>query len=336
MPPLLRILVSLAISLPLFANAPAGRALVLLPSGHWAGSSARTMPHQAAAFDGERFLIATLDDGLRVALLDEGAVEPRAMVTLAASATSLPIIQWDGTRYLVFWRDTAVRVTAVSPQGVVEQTFTLDGIPSVGAATAGPNGTAIVVHGETATHWVLDVVFLDAAMQVTKSTRVGSILKSSGFGSTYNGTARIVPSGAGHYVAWTAGRSGRHVTVVGTRITADGEALDLAPYPLESQSTEGRILIAHYALTLAHFELHPFGDGVVVLMRWGGGPSTAFVRADGSFTLMPLFIFGYAGSTLLRDGTIALLIQRLPGEPPHLLPFLRHPQPLPRRRTSRP
>lgn len=336
MRPLLPILVTLLIPLSLFANTvPAGRQLVLMPTGQWIGSSVRTIPHHSAAFDGERFLVATLDDGLRVALIDEGAAEPRAIVKLANETTSLPIVAWDGTRYLVFWSDRTMRVSAVSAQGVLERTFTLDGVRTIGGVSAGPNGTAILVYGDVDSHWVLDVWFLDAEMEVTRTTRIGRIAKSSGFGSTYHGPARIVPFGSGHYVAWVAARSGRIASMVGTRISAEGEALDLAPYPHEGDSAEGRILISHYALTLDHFEVHPFGDSVVVLMRWGGGPTTAFVRADGSFTVMPLYILGYSGSTRLADGTIALLIQPLWNEPSHILPFLRSPQPLPRRRTSR-
>ncbi|HEY0140613.1 MAG TPA: hypothetical protein VGF48_06945 [Thermoanaerobaculia bacterium] len=337
----LPILVCLLISLPLVAEVPAGRELVLLRHGRWLAPDGRVTPaiaHASAAFDGERFLIALPDGGVHLALLDEGAAEPRVTLTLSDTGDN-PTIRWDGTRYVVLWNaGSFVRGAFVSPQGVVERTFVLPLIARFSGFTAGANGIAIVGHGETETHFTLDLTLLDTEQRARKTTRLGSIQKSSGFGSTFHGNASIMPFGSGFYAVWTAGRSGRMNSVVGTRITGDGEALDLGPYPHEGNSIEGRVLDAQYGGSLVTVQVQPFGDRVVVLISWdGSGPAAAWVRPDGTHTIMRLHIRGWIDWTRLPDGTIALILQSpWPEYRLSLQPFLRTPEPTAgRRRSSR-
>lgn len=334
--PILLSLVSLLLALPLLAEVPAGRQLVLLRNGVWVGSDVITIEHHSAAFDGQRFLAVGVDEhaDITVALLEEGAATPSVTATIPASTQSQPRVRWDGTRYVILWNEESTAHGAfVSAQGVVERSFALPLIRRFDDFIATPDRIAVLAHGETENHWTLDLAFLGADARLQKTTRLGMLRKSSGFGTTYHGGASLVRSGSGYYAAWTAHRSGRNQSVVGTRITADGEPLDLEPYKLESESIEGRMLYALYAMSLYGVEAYSFGENVIVLARTSSsGPAAILVRPDGSSSPgMNIAVRDWLDTTVLRDGTIALVLS----SPYRLSTFLKPSPPPARRRFSR-
>lgn len=63
----------------------------------------------AAAFDGERFLVAyTVDLVLHAGIFREGMATPDVTIRLGAGpGEGTPAVTWDGTRYVVVWNETA-------------------------------------------------------------------------------------------------------------------------------------------------------------------------------------------------------------------------------------
>jgi hypothetical protein len=350
-PRLLSFFLLIFVTSSLLARPAAGREYILLGT-LWvpvAGGPVTLLPvaaaAPAAAFDGHRFLVVWREElAIRAAFFEEGGLEPVDSFVLSTTSNDThPAVAWDGTRYVVVWRDVWVRVASVSPQGVVEHVESLDLIPDSFAVTAGPNGIALLLMGRTETHHVVDVALVDSDLHLKTTTRVGTMPFSQGFGSTYFAYPAITEFGPGWYAAWLTGRTGRTWSVVGTHITATGQALNVAAYPFETATMAGTILTSAYAFASPlTVDAYVTSSHVVVIPSMIGGPTPAiFVDATGNPTATveapPATTFSYYGprTAHLADGTIVLI--RLPSanEPATVTPFIRAAVPLAKRRGVR-
>ena len=334
----------LILSLPLSAAATAGNGFILLSRGAWApidGGAVTPLGLEArevqSAFDGEHFLVVWRSGSeVRAELLAPGAVDPLSVITLSTTATRDPLVAWDGTRYLVFWTDTLARGAVVSPQGIMERSLSFV-LPSVDAVAAGPNGVVLLSLYRTDTAEVLDAAILGADLRLGTRTRIGSIPRSTGFGTTYLANPAITSFGTGWYATWLTARAGRSWAVVGTRVSAEGQALDLEPYPFEGNTVAGHVLLANYASSPADATPLSFRDGAAVIATSFYSPALLFlIGASGA--VMP--------AVMLRDsGTLGDLAQREDGtvlavyfpdpETAVVSPLLRTSAPLLKRRPTR-
>ena len=246
----------------------------------------------SSATDGERVLIAwNASDGVRFGLFEQGAIAPMTGALLDDTFDELrsPIALWNGSRYLVFWTsDAMTRAAVITPQGEVAQRVELAEVPSVDDAAANGDTIALIRQFGSDTHsGNVEVILLDADFAIVRRTVVGSILKSTGGGTTFIARATIVPFGSGYYAAWQQSRTSRYEDVVGTRITADGTALDVVPSTREPRSLMGTILETNFpgsGTEIYELELVVHRARVLAIMKrtWGLRVTATAVDANGA------------------------------------------------------
>ncbi|HYC61523.1 MAG TPA: hypothetical protein VEK79_18355 [Thermoanaerobaculia bacterium] len=273
-----------------------------------------------SASDGDRVLIARFAGGtLRTAVYDEGDTTPinESLLTGTFDHTQRPIVVWDGTRYVVFWMARGiVNGAAFDATGVLTSTFELPEVPSISGAASNGNTIAVIRMFASETHaGNAEVILLDAEFHIIRRTLVGSIIKSNGFGHTFLEFARITAFGSGYYAAWQHERSSRYRDILGTRITADGTALDVVPSTRELHSLMGTVLasVESDSNTMYELELFVHRARVLAIMKrtWGRLVTATAIDAKG-VTEGPVQVGGKfemptnAETIVLRDGTLAL------------------------------
>jgi hypothetical protein len=200
------------------------------------------------ATDGERFLIA--NGGRAISLYEEGALTPLTTLELdLVSDAARSYALWDGNRYLVAWigEDESVLITAVSRDGALIKTVSLGNIINVSGLVA--NGDRVLLLEEAVLPPFvprvrrLRAVLLNSDLHITRITTIGEVPELvEPDGGAFQDVGGAVPFGNGFYVAWHQGQlgfgqRGEDSKIVGTRITHDGDALDLR------QRTEGGVQI---------------------------------------------------------------------------------------------
>jgi hypothetical protein len=240
-----------------------------------------------AAFDGERFLVTWYGaDGVRFGVFAEGALTPLVETLLDDSFDAIhgPVVEWDGSRYLVFWASRgAAHAATITAQGAIVRRFNLD-LPWIDAAAA--NGATIAVTHvatsiETRTS-SLDVILLDDEFQTLHQTRTASIPLLGAIGSSV-----IEPFGAGYYVAWMQSPQFRYQEIAGTRIAPDGTALDIVESTAGTRRISGQLLDTSvgtpYGPNIFGVELIAYRSRIVAVMKrsWGVGVTAAAIDAAG-------------------------------------------------------
>jgi hypothetical protein len=284
---LIRILL-LLLALPAFADVVAGQRYILFLD-RWAPAGGGPVfplgvPARSAAFDGERFLTGWRDgDVVWLALFDEGATIPFTRTSIDVAGSAPPIVRWSGTQFVVVCDGPVPHIALVSRQGIVETLKELPGTRSIVDAAAGASGIALLSHYSTATHsGVLDVLLLDDSLRVATRTTIGSIRKSSGYGTTYLASPRIAGFGTGFYALWREGRSARYDIIVGTRVLLDGTAPEVMPALREPDSLSGTFLDERAPVPL-DIALHEYGLRLAVqpIRQWGNWTTTTLVDRAG-------------------------------------------------------
>jgi hypothetical protein len=295
-----------------------------------------------SATDGQRYLIAWLTtDGVHAGLFEPGSISPVAETILAPTFdVESPIhAVWDGSRYLVFWTGGAIGHAAViDANGALVAKVDLPAIVSYDDVASNGDTIAVIRLFETSTHsGNAEVVLLDRDFAVLRRTLVGSIRRSTGSGITFLRLGTIARFGNGYYAVWLQERTSRYRDVVGTRITADGTALDVVPSFRETQSFMGRILDSHDSQSgndIYEIELIQHRSRMIAVMKrpWGYEITATAVDASGAVE-GPLHVAGTGGKTIMRaDGTLALA--RIENEVAVIQPFSAL-NAAPRRRSSR-
>jgi hypothetical protein len=276
-------------------------------------------PITSGAFDGERFLITWRDgDVVWLALWDEGADVPWTHTSVSAPGDSKPFVRWNGTFYVLVVEGDPTYVARVSRHGVIESSVQVPQAKSIVEVAASPFGVALLSQYETNTHAaVLDVVLLDSQLKFRSRTPLGTIVKSTGFGTTYIDAAEIAPFGNIFYAVWREGRTGRYDTIVGTRVLLDGSAPDLTLSPRERNSVSGRFIDDRNPFP-TFIGLHQFDArmAVIPLRLYGYGITATFIQPDGSVTetdhrigtgaiMAPAY-----WSVRLLDGSVAVVYER--------------------------
>lgn len=328
--PVLLLLLLLLCTPLAFANGSNGNTHLLFDGygASWASlAGGEVMPlleppvRTSAAFDGERFLLAwSASDGVRIAIYDEGAIAPLSTALLddAAAGDRAPVALWDGARFLVFWSASGkAHGAAVTSTGEIARKVVLRDIESIDDAASNGATIALTRTFMTATHsGNVEVILLDADFRLVRRTVAGTILKSTGGGTTFIRYARIAVFDSGYYAAWQQLRTGRYEDVVGTRITAEGAPLDVVTSTREPQSLMGSLLEAVFpssATEVYELELIVHRGRLLAIMKrtWGRRVTATAVDVNGA-TEGPVevggkFMMPANAETLVRaDGSLAL------------------------------
>ena len=272
------------------------------------------------ASNGDGFLVVWYaSDGVRLGIFDQGAVAPRFSMLLddQFDEAHSPVTTWDGSRYLVFWTSGGMsHGVAMTADGEIVQRADLPGVSSADDVAANGQTIALMQLFATATHsGNVDVILLNPEFEIVRRTHVGSIKASAGGGITYLREPVITPFGTGYYAAWIQARSARYEEVVGTRITADGIALDVVPSTREISSLMGTPLETRLGAGPAIFDLEliVYRSRVLAIMKreWGYEVTASAVNTAGTVE-GPVHVGGKfnmptnATTTFLPDGTPAL------------------------------
>ena len=191
-----------------------------------------------AAFDGENFLVVWDDSrvgssydiyGCRVAR-DGTLMDPLDFViSEAPDDQTTPVVAFDGSNYLVAWRDrrsggSDIYAARVMPSGVVLDSA---GIPV--ALLAEEYEPSIAFNGENYL-----VAWCDLSSRVTdihgaRVTRAGAVLDPQGFAITtapsYQEEPAIASDGQDFFVVWQDFRNDQ-ADIFAARVSADGQVLD--------------------------------------------------------------------------------------------------------------
>lgn len=329
----------LLFALPLAAQVPTGRDFFVIDGGwlpmHGGFVTVPAVGQVDGAFDGERFLLGwQAPGGLRAGLFEEGALTPSTDVLIAAGVGKF-FIRWDGTRHLVFWRDSRLHCTIVNAQGVVLQTIDLGDHDPADVAVA-PGGVAIVETSTIAFDQVIDVTTFDEQLREVRRTRVASALITA-FPRVDPFYPRIVPFAGGWYVTAMIVQDRDWSALIGAALTASGEPIDYVPWVHREKTYVGRVLFEEYSglrpnggRSVAHF-----GDRLVVMSRWYlSGSVMTIVEPDHRWRWTRI---GTLGGTLAQrlDGTVVSIHPRWGEGGYGVADFLKPSPALPRRRSSR-
>ena len=208
----------------------------------------------SVATDGERFLVT---DGPYIALFEEGEALPLKTSRIDPLGSTRPgFATWDGNRYLVAWTNTSgeVHVAALNREGDVITTSSLDGVFEVSGLMV--NGDQVLLLEQRNLPAVyptvrrLRAILLNADLSTKKVILLGEIPELfMHHHVSFQTEGSVIPFGDGFYVAWHQGEqfwsaATENSKVVGTRITADGTALDLREHFQDGLRTlEGRPLL---------------------------------------------------------------------------------------------
>jgi hypothetical protein len=272
------------------------------------------------ASNGENFLVVWYaSDGVRLGIFEQGAVAPRFSTLLDDELDEAhpPVTTWAGSRYLVFWTSGGMaHAVAMTADGEIVQRADLPGVSSADDVAANGPTIALMQSFTTPTHsGNVDVILLNAEFEILRRTHAGSIKASGGGGITYLREPVIASFGDGYYAAWIQVRTARYEEVVGTRITADGTALDVIPSTRERDSLMGTPLETHLGSGLEIFDLDlvAYRSRILVVMKreWGYEVTASAVNTAGAVE-GPVHVGGKfnmptnATTTFLPDGTPAL------------------------------
>ncbi len=149
-----------------------------------------------------------------------------------------PTVASDGQDYLVVWQelrsdpDWGIHANRVTAAGDV-----LDGGGfQVAAATGSQTEPRVASNGEGYLVTWTDSRAGNADVYATRVTATGTVLDGDGFGvsagSSDEGTPSVASNGTDYLVAWTDFRSGSDKDVYASRVSADGEVVDLSGIPI--------------------------------------------------------------------------------------------------------
>jgi hypothetical protein len=191
------------------------------------------------ATDGERFLIA--NGGQVISLYEEGALQPLRSIELddVGGSHSRSYATWDGSRYVVAWMrsDSNLQVATLSPEGTLISRVRLDTGSSISGLVA--NGDRLLLLEEAVlppfnpARRRLRAIMLNHDLQITRISLLGEVPEIFLIdGASFQHVAGAVPFGDGFYVAWHHGMTAfgqrtDDTKIVGTRISRDGDSLDL-------------------------------------------------------------------------------------------------------------
>jgi hypothetical protein len=242
----------------------------------------------SVATDGERFLVAYCGSG--IGIYGEGELHAQR-TALLTGRNARCFARWDAARerYLVAYHDDErARIAAVSRHGEILQTASVPGIDRVsGLAVNGDRVLVLEAPGWPANDFLNDHVsrvhaqLLRADFTPVKDITLGTIRDPQPYQEVFS----AVPFGTGFYVAWYQGILGwggvrdSDSTVLGTRITADGDAPDVQERTTARFGTEtvGRILLRR-AENVIGADLIQRGDHLIAVMK----------RAEKKEQLVPL------------------------------------------------
>ncbi len=263
----------------------------------------------AAAYDGTRFAIVSLNSGVVVKLYDEGAVAPSVSTLLDPdNGASPPQIVWDGSRYVAVWqrRQQYVYGANINAAGVVDGTF--EAFPDFrhAFALAAAPGQVLALDQWTIASSPQTLAIVAARFDTTLSEKKKVYIAD--LPRTQSSSLRVmsvVPYRGGFYMVYLRSTDSLHAEVAGRMMSGDGTLL------------AEQILDANAAGTV-DVDLFHSGTGMIaVIKRQGLAPVMGVViHPDGSVAApMPLSAnvevrtdYGSPAETVrLQNGRLALV-----------------------------
>lgn len=191
--------------------------------------SENIVPRPAVATDGERSLVVwpeVVNHAVRI----RATIAGESPFTIAddlnlAQEEIAPVALWTGTEYAVLWQTAdGTDVASITATGIVESTHSIAGVGRVTSAAIGRQPVLLWLEGPISAK--LHAAFLGPDWNPTNDVVVATKPLSTGFGQTFLLTPQIAWNRNIFYVTWATARAGRYVRIEGTRLTADGTALD--------------------------------------------------------------------------------------------------------------
>lgn len=273
-----------------------GGAVEMVIPGQATGLSLKNRSFTSVATDGDRFLVAYCGAG--VGLYEEGDTYAPQSVTPLEGVASRCFAQWDGSRYLVAWNvEGGVQIAALTRDGAILQSAAVTGFNRVaGLAVNGDRILVLDARGYVGSIFIeppdeigVRALVLDSQFTPVKESTIGRLKQIN----PHQEVLSAAPFGTGFYVAWYqgvvdyGGQWNPDSQVLGTRINAEGTALDVATRvdPYGEPMLGGRVLQRN-ANTVIDVELVTEGNHVVALMEHHNGDNAApvngvFVGSDG-------------------------------------------------------
>ena len=264
---------------------------VLDPSGLLASKAGNMQLNPAAAYDGTNYLVVWQDNRAGASLDIWGArlstaakvLDPAGIAVSTASGDQIdPAVAFDGTNFLVVWRDDRagsggsgadIYGARISKAGAV-----LDASGLAISTASGDQARPAVTHDGTnfLAAWQDGRTAGGSDIYAARISAAGALLDTGGIAVSVAGDDQQRPAlaagGAAALLAWEDKRSGKTLQIYGARINAAGLVLDSAGIPIAQPSLDcRRPAVAH--------------DGADYRVAWhdeqsGGGEDVHSVRVN--------------------------------------------------------
>jgi len=274
----------------IYTSRVSSAAAVLDPLGLLISKAGNMQLNPTTAFDGSNYLVVWQDNRAGTSLDLWGArlsmsakvLDPIGIaVTKATGDQADPAVAFDGTNFLVVWRDERsgsgadIYGARISKAGAV-----LDGAGVAICAASGDQLRPVVTHdgANFLVAWQDGRGSSGSDVYAARVSAAGALLDAAGITVSVAGGDQLHPAvaagGAAALVVWEDKRSSKTVQIYGARVTSAGGVLDTAGIPITQTGVDQR------RPAVAH-------DGAAYRVVWhgaqGGGVDDALsVRIDGS------------------------------------------------------